>query len=81
MPADIFNKGLANLATLVAIVAVSAKEDPPEKGAKAAPAIPPAIDKPTSVTILLKVGEAKNPSVSLLYFPFCASVKTSSGLI
>jgi len=73
--ADIFNKGLASLATLAAAVAVSANEDPPEKGANAAPAIPPAIDNPTSVTILLNVGEAKKLSVSLLYFPFCASLK------
>ena len=76
-----FNKGLAILATLAAITPVATSEPPPVKGAAATPAIPPAIDKPTSVTILMNPGLAKKLSVSLLYLPFCASDKTSSGLI
>jgi hypothetical protein len=75
--AETFKRGLAILAILAAIAAVPISELPPVKGAAAKPAIPPAIDKPTSVTILLNDGEDKNDSVSLLYFPLSASLNTS----
>lgn len=77
--AEIFNNGLASLATLAAKAAEAAKEAPPVTGAKAAPATPPTIDKPTSRTILLKLGLFIKFSVSLLYLPLFASDKTSSG--
>ena len=77
--AEIFNKGLDRLATLAAKPAEATKDPPPVTGANATPAIPPAIDKPTSVTNLLKLGLPKKLSVSLLYLPLLASDKTSSG--
>ena len=76
---DIFNSGLTNLAVLAARAPAATNDPPPVTGANAAPAIPPAIDKPTSVTNLKKVGLFKKLSVSLLYLPFSASVRISSG--
>ena len=76
-----FISGLAILAILAAAIDVPTKDEPPVNGAAATPAIPPAIDKPTSVTILIKSGLAKKLSVSLLYLPLAASDKTSSGVI
>jgi hypothetical protein len=76
---EMFINGLAILATLAAKPAEVTKEAPPVTGAKATPAIPPAIDKPTSATILLKDGLFKKLSVSLLYLPFLDSDKTCSG--
>ena len=74
-----FNKGLDRLATLAAKPAEATKDPPAVTGANATPAIPPAIDKPTSVTNLLKLGLPKKLSVSLLYLPLFASDKTSCG--